>query len=57
MEATSQSLNSTRFYKGITIPTTLRLSPGFGVVDKTQLDWAIKALPGACVEMIIRPAP
>jgi hypothetical protein len=46
MEATSQSLNSTPFYQGIMIPTTLRLSPGFSVVDKTQLDWAIKASRG-----------
>jgi hypothetical protein len=46
MEATSQNLNSTPFYQGITIPTTLRLLPGFSVVDKTQLNWVIKALPG-----------
>jgi hypothetical protein len=45
MEAISQSLNSTPFYQWITIPTTLRLSPRFSVADKTQLDWAIKALP------------
>jgi hypothetical protein len=28
------------------MPITLRLSPGFSVIDKTQLDWAFKALAG-----------